>query len=746
MKTHVLLNLKESLLFYARSFLNAYSQIFFSQNIFLSIVLLSVSFFDVQTGLTGAFSIIITIFIASILKLSRDEIRSGNLLFNPLLVGLAAGHLYTVNTPLILLLAVISVFVFLITAWFKSGLGARGLSYLSLPFLIGVWALMLGAGQFSALDLRHKESIELIEFFKNLSEYTTSTIETLPFANVIHLYLRSLGAIIFVYNDLAGFIIAIAILVASRIHFTLSIWGFLIGYIFYMQMEGDFTQLIYSYVGFNFILSGMALGGFYVIPSAKSYLFLLITIPVIAIMIAALHPIFQVWSLPLFSLPFVLLTLLLTFVYKHYANSRLPVVSSHLNRSPEQNLYEWHHQRLRYQNHTYFNFSLPVEGIWRISQGYNGAITHREYWQHALDFDKTDSKGKTWSGTGKHPEDFYCYHQPVLAPCDGVIAVVEDFIADNEIGNVDLEKNWGNTIIIKHADYLYSKLCHLKPGSIIVSVGDYVQRGQIIALCGNSGRSPEPHLHFQIQSYPVIGAATIPYPMGYFLSYQQNDCNVNELQSTDNLIPTWHQFAVPSENERVSNVKPDEVLLHQFLLFPGGKFEVKGIINGRSFTDLWTIHTDIYNVSYFYSENTKATATFTNDKFVFLFNHYKGSKNNPLFHFYTALYKIPMAYYNNMSTHDVFPAHIYTRRLIYKWLDFISPFYRPIDSKYSITFNPTAISLSPSDFIAESELTLSVLNKKVKNVKFAITITKNEISINNNASKNTFSIICSRVN
>jgi len=39
----------------------------------------------------------------------------------------------------------------------------------------------------------------------------------------------------------------------------------------------------------------------------------------------------------------------------------------------------------------------------------------------------------------------------------------------------------------------------LIPGSIEVRAGDQVRRGQRIGLCGHSGHSTEPHLHFQVQ-------------------------------------------------------------------------------------------------------------------------------------------------------------------------------------------------------------------------------------------------------
>lgn len=60
----------------------------------------------------------------------------------------------------------------------------------------------------------------------------------------------------------------------------------------------------------------------------------------------------------------------------------------------------------------------------------------------------------------------------------------------------------GNYIVIKHGESEYSTLAHLKCGSIKVSVGERVKKGQTLALCGNSGSSTEPHLHFQLQTGP----------------------------------------------------------------------------------------------------------------------------------------------------------------------------------------------------------------------------------------------------
>lgn len=73
----------------------------------------------------------------------------------------------------------------------------------------------------------------------------------------------------------------------------------------------------------------------------------------------------------------------------------------------------------------------------------------------------------------------------------------------------------GNLITIRHevdGYEEYSSYGHLKSGSILVKVGDAVESGQQIAAVGDTGDSPEVHLHFQVNAAPdAFTSKSIPF-------------------------------------------------------------------------------------------------------------------------------------------------------------------------------------------------------------------------------------------
>ncbi len=110
------------------------------------------------------------------------------------------------------------------------------------------------------------------------------------------------------------------------------------------------------------------------------------------------------------------------------------------------------------------------------------------------DSDRTHSK-RFANGVFTKAYDFMMpMGDPVVATRDGIVVYAIDSFSDSD-------RTYGheNVLVIRHEDNVSSRYIHLKQGSIKAELGSFVNRGDTIALSGNSGFTANiPHLHFDI--------------------------------------------------------------------------------------------------------------------------------------------------------------------------------------------------------------------------------------------------------
>ncbi|HLR56990.1 MAG TPA: M23 family metallopeptidase [Beutenbergiaceae bacterium] len=164
----------------------------------------------------------------------------------------------------------------------------------------------------------------------------------------------------------------------------------------------------------------------------------------------------------------------------------------------------------------------PVSGEWSaVNSPASKVPSHgtRFYGQaYAIDLVAEGPGDRPTFGSGpamRRPEDYPAFGAPVYSMVSGTAVAVVDRRRDHRA-----RSNWlsvlymllegmvrevagmsfllGNHVTIDHGDGTFGLLAHLKRGSVKVKVGSEVKAGDLIAECGNSGNSSEPHVHAQL--------------------------------------------------------------------------------------------------------------------------------------------------------------------------------------------------------------------------------------------------------
>jgi urea transporter/murein DD-endopeptidase MepM/ murein hydrolase activator NlpD len=693
--------------------MNSYSQVFFSDNRIFSVVILLVTFVDPFAGFWGLVSVLFTNAMGIYLGLNKYVISKGLYGFNSLLVGLGLGVYFAPGWHLLLIVLLAAVLTLFISVAAEGVIGKYALPYLSVPFIISIWIVMLSTRDLTALGISQRGAFTLNELY-SMGGITLVRLyewwQQLSFPSSLRVYFISLGALFFQFNVLSGVILAGGLLYFSRIAFTLTLVGFYSAFYFYEIIGADLDELHYSYIGFNYILTSIAIGGFFIIPTVSSYLCVLFLIPLVALLTLSLGSVFAVFNLPVYSLPFNIIVLLFLYVLKFRTKNtnRLYTLFFQYN-SPERNLYAFRNSSERLARLWNVQVKLPFFGEWTVTQAYDGEHTHKNEWRHALDFEIMDDEGRPCRGKGNLCSDYFCYDKAVLAPADGTVEEVTDNIPDNTIGNINLVQNWGNTIIIKHSEGLYSKLSHLREKSAEVKKGEKVRQGQTLARCGNSGRSPVPHLHFQLQGTPWIGSETLEYPLSHYITKKDNEFE-------------FRSFEVPGMGDKIRNVESNALLKNAFDFVPGRKMQIIVNREGRATRIEWEVQASIYNKSFILCKKSSSRAWFENDGAIWYFTHFEGDRTSLLHYFYLAAFKVQFGFYQDITLHDKFPVNQTFQRRVLFFQDLAAPFFLFLKSLYRLDYVFIDDNLSPEKIKLRSEVTSFVFEKLLRKVQIEMEI------------------------
>lgn len=128
--------------------------------------------------------------------------------------------------------------------------------------------------------------------------------------------------------------------------------------------------------------------------------------------------------------------------------------------------------------------------------------------RYAVDLVRVLTPEGTHAGDPAVNANYSAYGAELLAMADGVVVAVKDGIPENVPGAaaravpITYDTLAGNYVVLDIGGDRYVTYAHVQPGSLRVTTGQRVARGDVLGLLGNSGNSTEPHLHLHVCDAP----------------------------------------------------------------------------------------------------------------------------------------------------------------------------------------------------------------------------------------------------
>ncbi len=655
--------------------LRTYASVLFSRSLLVGALLVAATATAPRALIGGVLATLLALLSARGLGVEREAIFDGSYAVSAVLLGLGIGQWFGLGAAGLLLLCVFVPLSVLLSAALRSLLGTARLPVLSLSFL-GTFHLLLGLAGAAGLHYVHAEAA-----------VPSPLAAVLP--GSVLLLLRSVGALFFIPRADAGLLVLLALTVHSRIATLLASLA-LLGCLGLRSLvpvlldDGLFHSLAY-----NAAFTAVALGGVWFVPSPSSFVLALLGVVLCALATLGLVGPLTRLGLPILVVPFngtVLITLL---ALRQRILDQRPKSVDFAAGTPEQNLAYFRTRRERFSSLHPVRFGLPVRGAWTCTQGIDGPLTHKDAWRYAFDFEVLGEDGEAHVATPGLAQlaDYRAYRLPVLAAAPGTVVKIVNDVPDNPIGTVNLEKNWGNLVVLQHAPGLFSTVAHLAHGSIRVTTGQTVTAAEVLGFCGNSGRSPQPHVHFQLQSGPQMSDSTIPCRFSdsvLIADAPQEDAGAKSAAGAVAAAPRIIAAMTPRAGQTVRSLEP-ALERSAFFHFPHGMVWPLGQGGGR--VEHVVSELDLYGQRLLRSQEHGACLYYAVEGAFFTAYDLVGAPDSALHLVRAALSRVPLEPTESLQWTDLLPARMFRSRLLGALLgsvrgvamDMIAPFL-PSDS------------------------------------------------------------------